>query len=110
MVRKVLLFGFDLLKVISNAFNDAILARDDPALLAIISLRLVMSSATSSSLVLPRSRARETATRAVGNDGNLFCVSCDAIDSSSFCVDCDAVNGSFCVNCNAVGGASTSDV
>lgn len=34
LVLKVLLFGFDLLKVVSNAFNDAILARDDPALLA----------------------------------------------------------------------------
>ena len=34
LVLKVLLFGFDLLKVVSNAFNDAILTRDDPALLA----------------------------------------------------------------------------
>lgn len=39
----------------------------------------------------------------MGNGGNSFCVSCDAIDSNSFCVDCDAVDGgSFCVNCNAV--------
>ena len=34
LVLKVLLFGFDLLKAVSNAFNDAILARDDPTLLA----------------------------------------------------------------------------
>lgn len=34
LVLKVLLFGFDLVKVVSNSFNDAILARDDPALLA----------------------------------------------------------------------------
>ena len=34
LVLKVLLFEFDLLKVVSNAFNDAILARDGPTLLA----------------------------------------------------------------------------
>lgn len=33
LVLKVLLFGFDLPKAVSNAFNDAILARDDPTLL-----------------------------------------------------------------------------
>ena len=53
--------------------------------------------------MLPRSRSGETATRAVGNGGNSFYVSYDAINSSSFCVDCDAVGGgSFCDNCDAV--------
>ena len=60
--------------------------------------------------MLPRSRSGETATRAVGNGGNLFCVSCDAINSNLFCVDYDVLNsGSFCVNCNAVGDSSFCD-
>ena len=41
--------------------------------------------------MLPRSRSRETATRAVGNGGNSFYVSYDVINGSSFCDNCDAV-------------------
>lgn len=46
----------------------------------------------------------------MGDGGNSFYVSYDAIDNSSFCVDCDAVNGSsFYVNCNAINSGSFCD-